>query len=226
MFEIHHDGSEFGGMPDGKPLSVLLSGAKGRFLRIQLPGNECLHLDEVEVFDTGYHRNHALGKPANQSSTSPWSTGSLVAALREPSKITPGPVGSWPLDFSSLVQPVLEKYCVRCHQTDTEGAKTDLTAAKAYETLVGYGERNLRAHVWTRHRQGFSTPGACGAKSSSLMKLLKKGHYQVKLSRADMDRLITWMDTYAQRTGSFSPDQQRRLRDLRMRMARLLAPSN
>ena len=31
-----------------------------------------------------------------------------LASLRPPSKLTPGPTGSWPLDYASLIQPVLE----------------------------------------------------------------------------------------------------------------------
>ena len=36
-------------------------------------------------------------------------------ARAAPSKLTPGPQGSWPLRFDKLVQPVLDKQCVGCH---------------------------------------------------------------------------------------------------------------
>ncbi len=211
---VETDGSAFFRVPSGLPFFVQALDAEG--MAVQTMRSVTYVRPGQTQTCIGCHESRNTS-PSNRLPR---------AALREPSKMTPGPVGSWPLDFSSLMQPLLEKHCVRCHQEDAEAAKTDLTAAKAYETLVGYGDRNLRAHVWTRHRQGFSTPGACGAASSPLMKLLQKGHYQVKLSGADMDRLITWMDTYAQRAGSFSADQDRRLGELRLRMARLLAPSN
>ena len=38
-----------------------------------------------------------------------------IAASREPSKLTPGPAGCWPLRYDQLVQPVLDKSCVSCH---------------------------------------------------------------------------------------------------------------
>lgn len=63
-----HDGTPFLGYSDGKPLSVALNGVRARWVRIQLPGKEYLHLDEVEVY-TG-NKNIALGKPADQSSVS------------------------------------------------------------------------------------------------------------------------------------------------------------
>lgn len=70
-----HDGTLFYGFTDKKPLVVDLNGREGRFLRIQLPGTTYLHLDEVEVFGPGApEKNLALGRPADQISTSQWST--------------------------------------------------------------------------------------------------------------------------------------------------------
>ncbi len=76
-----HDGTVFHGTSDKKPLSVPLDGVKARFVRIQLPGRTWLHLDEVEVFAQGNaKKNLALRRPADQSSTSQWSTGKAAPA--------------------------------------------------------------------------------------------------------------------------------------------------
>ncbi len=70
-----HDGTTFHGGPDKKPLTVALHGAKARYVRLTLPGNSYLHLDEVEVYASADKtKNIALGRPCNQSSTSTWST--------------------------------------------------------------------------------------------------------------------------------------------------------
>jgi len=68
-----HDGTTFFGQTDDKPLVIPADGAKARFVRVQLPGTEYFHLDEVEVYQTGSQANVALGKPADQSSVSQWS---------------------------------------------------------------------------------------------------------------------------------------------------------
>ncbi len=152
-----------------------------------------------------------------------------LAALREPSKIEMGPQGSWPLDFQSLVQPVLENRCVRCHQpgAEGEGAKTNLVASAAYKTLLDFGGgRSLRRHVQVRYDARRSVAGACAAMSSPLTELLAEGHHEVKLDAAELERLIIWMDTYAQRAGSFSAEQEQRLRELRKQWAPLLATSD
>jgi hypothetical protein len=79
-----HNGTVFYGFTDTKPLKISLDGAKARFVRIQLPGNVYLHLDEVEIFSPqDPAKNLALGKTADQSSTSQWSVAHTVAAAAQ-----------------------------------------------------------------------------------------------------------------------------------------------
>jgi hypothetical protein len=141
-----------------------------------------------------------------------------IAARRAPSKISPGPVGSWPFDYQVLVQPVLDRHCVACHKPGGECATFDLTPDQSYDSLVDFGKPSLRTHVVTRFRQSQSTAGGCAAGSSPILKLLDEGHYEVHLGPSEKNRLITWMDTYAQRLGSFSKEQEERLVQLRRRM--------
>ncbi|MFV1964165.1 MAG: discoidin domain-containing protein [Pirellulaceae bacterium] len=207
---VEKDGSAYFQVPSGLPFFLQALDADGMALQSM---RSATYVQPGQTFTcAGCH------EPRN---TAP-SNFLPLAAQREPSRIQPGPAGSWPLDFATLVQPVLDQHCIRCHQPGRDGAPTDLTPAKAYETLTTYGERSLRTHVRTRHRQGRSTAGACGARTSPLLKLIQAGHYEVSLEADDLDRLITWMDTYSQQTGSFGEDQQKRLRQLRQRMAHLL----
>ncbi len=142
---------------------------------------------------------------------------SPLAGLREPSKILAGPSGSWPLRFDELVQPVLDRQCVRCHKPggeDAKAAKIDLTPAKAYQTLLTFGGEDLKKKAFERDR---SLPGECTAANSKLWALVAhdKGHEGVVLDADSRERLATWMDTYAHRQGSFSETQERQLRQIR-----------
>jgi hypothetical protein len=107
---------------------------------------------------------------------------------------------------------------------DARAAQFDLTPAKSYDTLVRYGKPSLQDQVQHGYRQGFSKPGEGPAATSALLALLSstEGHYQVKLDPSARERFTVWMDTYAQRFGSFSADQERRLEDLRRACADLL----
>ena len=147
-----------------------------------------------------------------------------AAASREPARLTPGPEGTWPLRYDRLVQPVLDAHCVRCHSPKGKPkacGKLNFTPAKSYQALLGYG--NLQGHVRRHYLSGSSAIGAGASLTSPLLAHLRKGHQRLKLSPLDYERLITWMDTYAQRQGHFSPSQERELIELRKRHASLLA---
>ncbi len=156
-------------------------------------------------------RNHA---PANVRP---------LAALRAPSKIRPPVPGAWPLVYSQLVQPVLDRHCVACHRPGERGASFDLTADRSYDALVGYGHPSLQDHVWARYHEGRSTAGAGAARTNPLWNLLDRGHYDVRLDATEKARLAVWMDTYGQRSGTFDPHQEEQLQRLRQRMASMMA---
>jgi hypothetical protein len=148
-----------------------------------------------------------------------------LAAVREPSKLSPGPAGTWPLRFDQLVQPILDKNCVSCHRansSDALAARLELTAPKSYDSLLSFGHKNLHQLVFERDR---SVIGDCPARQSKLLALLRdpKGHQGVHLDSGSLNCLAIWMDLYAQRQGHFSAPQEQQLRELKKKLAPLLA---
>ena len=147
-----------------------------------------------------------------------------LASARRPSKLKPGPTGSWPLRFDELVQPVLDRQCVRCHSptsTEAKASKLDLTPARSYDSLLTFGGKNLHNLVVERDR---SIAGNCPARNSKLRALLtaEHGHEGVKLDDQSLRRLETWMDTYGQRLGHFSAEQATKLREFREKLKPML----
>jgi len=144
------------------------------------------------------------------------------AAAREPSRLTPGPEGSWPLRFDRLVQPVLDQHCVSCHKpasSDAKAAALDLTPGKSYQSLLSFGGKDLHKLAFEKDR---SIVGECPARKSKLLAALgDKAHESVKLEPESFDRLVTWMDTYAQQRGHYSDKQEEELRALRQKLAGL-----
>lgn len=140
--------------------------------------------------------------------------GSALAARRAPSKIQPGPEGSRPFSYPLLVQPVLDQHCVRCHD-GKERDRSVLTGepdgvfTKSYNALAS----RVSFSAWGRPEQNYepmTEPLRFGAIASPLMHLLEKGHYEVKLTAADLERLHTWIDANALFYGTFDVDEQRK----------------
>ncbi|MHC4178912.1 MAG: HzsA-related protein, partial [Planctomycetota bacterium] len=210
---VEEDGSAYFRVPSGIPVFFQALDEEGMALQTM---RSLTYVQPGQTYACiGCHDHRQTAPPGRRP----------LAATREPSRIRLGPEGSWPLDFGELVQPVLDRQCVRCHRpgVEGEGAKTNLAATAAYKTLLDFGgEQSLRSHVQTRYDARRSVAGACGATASPLMKLLDTGHYEVKLTAEDRQRLALWMDTYAQFSGSYSPEQADQLRELRTQLARLL----
>jgi hypothetical protein len=210
---VKEDGSAFFRVPAGMPMFFQALDADG--VALQTMRSAAYVPPGKTLSCVGCHDHRQTAPPPR----------SAVAALREPSKLEPGPEGSWPLSFAALMQPVLDRACIGCHAPGAEGdgAKIDLTAAAAYDTLVNYGgEQSVRKHVLGRYDARRSLAGGGAAATSPLLKLLRDGHYDVTLTADDMERLVIWLDTYGQRTGSSDPDQEEELRELRERLAPLL----
>ncbi|MGQ9730614.1 MAG: HzsA-related protein [Candidatus Zipacnadales bacterium] len=210
---VEPDGSAYFHVPAG--VSLFFQALDGQGFAVQTMRTVTYVQPGQTLSCIGCHEPRA-DSPANASA---------LAMRREPSKIRPGPDGSWPLRFDTLVQPILDRLCIRCHRPDsTEEAKhaLDLTPASAYMSLITYGNPSLQQHVQMCYSRGESVVGQGTAATSPLLKMLQDGHRGVKLGEKDLERLITWMDTYAQVRGSFSDDQEQRLRELRSAISWML----
>lgn len=214
---VESDGSAYFRIPSGIPVFFQAMDAEGlavqtmRSLTYVLPGERrsCV----------GCHDARTASPPSGRMP---------LALAREPSPLEPGPPGSWPLRFDQLVQPVLDAHCIECHRPDGSNAAAaaiDLTAAASYQNLLDAYDGDLKKLAFERDR---SEPGHTPARNSRLWKLITTDplHYEVRLSASDRERLATWMDTYAHRIGSFSPEQERELAALRREMADFLAPGD
>jgi cytochrome c553 len=165
--------------------------------------------------------------------TAPVRPASAAAAIgRGASPIDPGPLGGRPFSFVEMVQPVLDRHCVRCHGGEKTEGKIDLTRTVAGSYTRSYaalcGDRNFWAagtnpvnaaealvpRYGARNQIQVSPPGGMyGSRGSRLLKLPAKGHYDVRLARDDVQRLAAWIDLNAIFYGVNNPeDQARQLR--------------
>jgi hypothetical protein len=153
-----------------------------------------------------------------------------MALGRPPSPIEPGRFGGRPFSFVEVVQPVLDKQCVRCHGGEKTDGGVDLTGTphqgftKSYwalcqgpnewQKMVGQPELVAESLVprYYQRNQIQVTPlgGKYGALGSRLIKLLRDGHEDVQLDADELERLATWIDLNAIFYGVYLPEDQAR----------------
>lgn len=133
----------------------------------------------------------------------------MAALKKEPSTIKPGPDGSKPFSYPILVQPVLDRACVGCHSGEKPGGGVRLTGEPDGHYTVSYNALARRVPYSDQGSlQAVSQPNQYGARGSGLMRMLWEGHHGVELTGAELERLITWMDTNVLFYGTFKPEDQ------------------
>ncbi|MHC4679377.1 MAG: HzsA-related protein [Planctomycetota bacterium] len=141
-----------------------------------------------------------------------------MAMRRAPSQLKPEADGTNPFSYPRLIQPILDKHCVKCHAENKDNKdktkRTQPLDAQIVRTSRGsymnpktayyvsylslaprfgfydYGGKSFNDRKWYR-----TTPGKFGARASNLYELLRKGHYKVKLSPEEMRRITVWLDS-------------------------------
>ncbi len=116
-----------------------------------------------------------------------------LATLRPPSPIQPDVDGSAPFSYPRLVQPVLDRHCVKCH---AEHPKKPINLAREPIQRKWYASYNsLLPFAFTDYGNNLRTyPGQFGARAAKLTKILEEGHYDVKLSEEEFHRITLWLD--------------------------------
>jgi hypothetical protein len=144
-----------------------------------------------------------------------------LAFERPPTDLSPPPWGTESISFERFAQPVLDRYCVRCHQGQADSTEPNLALRpghsvfkEPYLTLVGpagwgnpigggrpgYG---IAGAIPVESGYGQNNPKALEtlrpmqylSYKSRLVELASSGeHYDVEASREDLHRLIAWVD--------------------------------
>ncbi|MCX7426711.1 MAG: hypothetical protein NTW96_13930 [Planctomycetia bacterium] len=207
---VEADGSVYFKAPAGRTLFFQLLDAERRCLQTMrsftglMPGEQrgCL----------GCHEGH---------STTPGGRFGL-ALRRGPTELSPPPWGTESISYERFAQPVLDRYCVKCHQGKAPGSAEPNLALRPgvsvfkepYLTLVGpagwgnpvgaggpgYG---IAGAIPVESAQGMNDPAGLTtlrpmqylSYKSRLVELAVGGkHYDVKADPVSLHRLIAWVD--------------------------------
>ncbi len=135
----------------------------------------------------------------------------VIASTMQPHKLTPPEGGSRPMTFDLEIQPILDRACVACHNGNKAFDLSDNSKDK-----YGFGKSYLNFHPYI-HRQGGEgdqpvlSPYEYHPNTSELVRMLKKGHYNVKLTDKEWRTLYNWIDFNAPDKGYFNADTPKRI---------------
>ncbi|MEG1903523.1 MAG: SUMF1/EgtB/PvdO family nonheme iron enzyme [Bacteroidales bacterium] len=138
----------------------------------------------------------------------------VVASQKQPLAICPPKDGIRSFTFDYEIQPILDRYCIGCH--DGAERKMDLTGRERKE-YVRWGNYTTHRFMKTSYlnlhpyvyRQGPEAdmyvlrPYEYHASNSELIQMLEKGHHQVNVGKEDMQTLCKWIDFNAPYFGTF-----------------------
>ena len=199
---VEEDGSAYFEVPAGRALYLQALDDEGRLVQSMrtfvqaAPGvtRSCIGCHE--------HKYHT---PAN--------SGDRLAVSRRPVRPKPESWGTGFIDYPSMIQPIMDKHCVRCHGGE-EGiaAGMDLSGGWTeyfnigYENLVTRRETQLIAY-WisgidcmngtARWSAQIFQPRSHGSGAAPLAEILVSGHDEhiANLNRTERDLLMAWIDT-------------------------------
>ncbi len=192
------DGSASFKIPANTPIAIQPLDAEGRAVQIMRSWITAMPGETLSC--VGCHESQNSGVPSK-----------LYAGNRKPAEIKPwfGPARGF--SFKREVQPVLDKYCVGCHDQKAAAANPlaiDL-AAKTRNGSHGFTPSYLNLHPYVR-RPGpesddhLQVPMEFHASTSELVQMLQKGHYNVKLDAEAWERIYTWIDLNVPDHGTWS----------------------
>jgi hypothetical protein len=201
---VEADGSAYFRAPAGKPLYFQAVDGSGRAVQSM---RSAVYLQPGE-------RRACIG--CHESPGSAAANRPTLAMRRAPSRLQAGPEGSHPFSFPLLVQPVLDRQCVRCHDGQEGPGKSKLaldgepakTFTRSYQNLKPF----LRWYEWggASISQIATHPGQIGADASPLTAILDDATHRPALAWTDAERrsVFLWLDANVPFYGTYSHNGQ------------------
>jgi formylglycine-generating enzyme required for sulfatase activity len=199
---VYEDGSAMFKAPANVPLVVQPLDAEGKALQVMRSWYTAMPGEFAAC--VGCHEPQSSGPPPGVAT---------IATKKGAVEIEPWYGPARPFGFDREVQPVLDKFCVSCHngQPQPDGVKICDLRGKA--KVEGYKGRCTPAyeaiHPFVRRpgpESDYHVPVPCefAADTSELVQMLKKGHHGVGLDAEAWDRLYTWIDLNVPCHGTWS----------------------
>ena len=135
-----------------------------------------------------------------------------IALRRPPSKLRGWYGKPCLFNYISEVQPVFDKHCVSCHDYGKDaGKKLNLARDRTNTFNTSYNELWRKKYIKAigAGPADIQQPFSWGSHASKLVKVIREGHEDVKLTKAEFESIVTWIDLngpYYPRYDSAYPD--------------------
>jgi hypothetical protein len=201
---VEADGSAYFRAPARRPIYFQAVDERGRAVQ---------SMRSVTYLQPGERRGCIGCHEPQGAAAPPPADARCMATARPPSQLAPGPDGTQPMSFARLVQPVLDRHCVRCHDGAQGPDKAPFALTGEADGPFSRAYQNLRPFVKWFEWGGESIagtvtiPGRIGADESRLAGVLagEKHAARLRLPADDMSRLILWLDANAPFYGAYLP---------------------
>lgn len=189
---VYEDGSAFFRIPSNTPIAVQPLDEEGN--AIQLMRSWLVGMPGEGVTCTGCHESQNSVTPAKRT----------IAMTRPPVPIQEFNGPSRPMGFNREVQPVLDKYCVGCHDGSEPGRPNLKDTSRPKDSWGGHFGRSYIDLMPFVRRPGpesdvhMFNPMEYHSNTSPLFQMLRDGnHYNVKLDPLAWQSLALWVDMNA-----------------------------
>ncbi len=198
---VEADGSAHFKAPAVKDISFNALDSEGRVL-MKMGSTTQIMPGEV-LGCVGCHESRFMAPPPSTKKGMP------IAAQREP---TIPEFPDWGtdgiVDFVKVVQPVLDKYCVKCHSGPNPAATVDLSNDKTrffnmgYDQLVDRGMVDYIIQNPADHEE--NTPNGNGSIVSRIRQFIETDHSGQVVPLKDRQRIYTWIDSNVPYYGTYN----------------------
>jgi hypothetical protein len=191
LVPIEKDGSAMFQVPSLRNISLNLLDAEGKMLMRMgsdmhlMPGESrsCIGCHEVregiQAPSSTPKRTLAMRKPVAVPKAPDWGTGGLI-------------------DYQKVIQPIWDKYCLKCHSGSRPKGGVDMTGGRTRYFCVSYD--NLIEREVVEYHNVFAldhdenTPKTLGSYVSRISQKMDAKHCKKQVSAAEKMRVYAWID--------------------------------
>jgi mono/diheme cytochrome c family protein len=195
---VDPDGSAHFTVPALRPVFFVALDARGRAVKRMQSFTQLMPGERQGC--TGCHEER-VSAPRLYGSAS-----TVTASRRKPSAIDAGDRAFDVPDFPRHVQPILDRYCVRCHNPDDRKGGVDLCGDRGPMFSMGYYTLDAWGQISDGRNYAKSNyaPYSLGSGGSPLMIKLDGSHHDVRPAPKEVAAVALWLDASAPYPGTYA----------------------